>query len=178
VEGNVVDNTRLEQVLTDGRNRTFWVKPYGLPGSHATGHECFDADRLRIDFSLRPRAVSVGDVLLVYRIGDSQLIYVAECRSSFQEATPDEIAQNPNFGRWRWHVEGRNLTPEFGREWASHDLRPFRLVEEYNVLHPAEPENLDGLMFGRDKLRVSRAFAEFVSNRIMTLPSTAGASAL
>jgi hypothetical protein len=165
-----VDNARLEPVLTDGRDRTFWVKPVGLPGSHAAGYECYDADPLRVDFAVRPVAVSIGDVFLAYRIGNSQLIYVAECVSGFQEATPDEIAEHPNRERWRWYMEARNLTPEFGCVWSSHDLRPFDLVAEYNALNPATPESIEGLKFGSDKLRVSRSFAEFVIGRIVALP--------
>ena len=166
----VVDNAQLDQVLADGCERTFWIKPYGLPGSRATGNESFNTERLRVDFARRPRSVSQRDILLVYRIGDGQLIYIAECESELHEATADEISANPNRGRWPWYIWARNLTPEFGCEWSTHDLNPFRLAEAYNDLHPETPENLNGLMFGSDKLRVSRSFAEFVINRITSLP--------
>lgn len=168
-----MDNERLEPILTDGSNRTFWLKPVGLPGSRADGQEYWDADPLRVDFAVRPVAVEVGDVLLAFRIGDSQLIYIAECVAGMREATLEEIERSTNRARWRWYIEARNLTREFGRLWQQYDLRPFQLVAEYNALHTAEPENINGLAFGRDKLRVSRPFAEFVIRMIAGLQQPA-----
>ena len=147
-----MDNDRLQRVMTEGQDRAYWLKPVGLPGTRATGHEPWDAELLRVDFAVRPVALAIGDLLLAFRIGDYQMIYIAQCASAFQEATPEQIEQNPHLERWRWNVDARNLTPTFGGEWSSHNLRPFRLVEEFNALNPGARENIDGVKFGSDKL--------------------------
>jgi hypothetical protein len=167
-----MDNACLEQLMRDNRACTFWVKPYGLPSSRATGNETYDAERLRVDFAVRPSGVELGDVLFVYRTGNCKLLYIGECVSELQEATAGEIAQNPNRGRWPWYVEVRNLTRDYGCVWDNHDLNPFRLVEEYNALNQPEPVSLNGLMFGKDKLRVPRPFADFLIARIAALMPT------
>lgn len=164
-----MDNARLEQIMRDGRGRTFWFKPVGIPGTLPTGEELFDRDIVDIQFTREPIAVAIGDVLLVYRIGVSKLLYVAECRTPPREATLAEIDREEWRGRWRWRFEAQNLTPEFGRVWSQHNLKPFRLADQYNAGGPELPQNLNGLRYGSDKLRLMRPFAEFVIDKVARL---------
>ncbi|MBA4189461.1 MAG: hypothetical protein C0467_15835 [Planctomycetaceae bacterium] len=168
--GIALDNANLSGILSDTGNRTFWIKPVGLPGTLPTGTETYNTDPQRVDFSVRPVSVQLRDVFLAYRVGDLRLMYVGECDSEMRQATADEIALNPNRGRWPWYFEAKNLTPEYGSVWLQHDLRPVRLVEEFNALNPGATARLNGLMYGRDRLRVARTFAEFIIRRVMALP--------
>lgn len=164
-----MDNVRLEQMLRDGRNRTFWFKPVGIPGTHSVEGETFHLETVRIDFAKEPTAIEIGDVLFVYRIGVSKLLYIAECLTEPQQATPAEIEREDWRERWNWYIEARNLSPEYGAVWNTHNLKPFRLAAEYNAGEPASPQNLNGIKFGSDKLRVVRPFAEFVVGHVAAL---------
>jgi hypothetical protein len=73
----ILDNARLEQILHDGRSRTFWFKPVGIPGTLPAEEDSLHQGRVSIEFAKEPSAVEIGDVLFVYRIGVSKLLYIA-----------------------------------------------------------------------------------------------------
>ena len=168
-----MDNALLEQLLHDGRSRSFWFKPIGIPGTLPGERETFGEERVRIDFAKEPSAVEIDDVLFVYRIGVSKLLYIAECLTPPHEATPAEIEREEWRGRWRWYLGARNLTPEYGSVWSRHNLKPFRLADEYNANDPVLPQSLNGIKLGLGKLRVVRPFAQFVMDKVAGLERTA-----
>lgn len=164
-----MDNSRLENMLHDGRSRTFWFKPVGIPGTVPTAGESFHQERLRIDFAKEPAGIETDDVLFVYRIGVSKLLYIAECLTAPQQATPAEIEREDWRARWRWYIEAQNLSPEYGAVWSRQNLKPFRMAAEYTAIDPGAPQSLNGLKYGSDKLRIVRPFAEFVVRQVIAL---------
>ena len=71
--------------------------------------------------------------------------------------------------RWPWNIEVRNLTPNYGAQWAKHSLKPFVLAKDYSELNPHDKVRLGSLNFGSDKLRLSPGFGKFLVSRIMEL---------
>ena len=143
-----------------------WLKPQGIPDVPVNEHEAFAGARYRIGFAKAPRAVEVGDILIVYRIGISAVLYAGEAVKPWRQATADEIRQEPWRERWRWVVEVQNLSPEFGREWARHRLKPFTLAREYTNLNPADLQRLGTINFGNDKKALSAPFARYILTRM------------
>ena len=167
-----MDNKSLSELLIDPSARQFWVKPIGDPTLPSDGEPhllSIDTSSMRIDFVSMPSAVRVGDILIVYRIKLSQLVYVAEVVSSPVSATADEMKREPLRKRWRWSVQTRNLSPTFGTQWSKYPLKPFALAKEYNERNPLDKVKLGTLNFGKDKVRISPGFGSFLINEIARL---------
>jgi hypothetical protein len=164
-----MDNVTLEPLLEAGTGIHFWLKPLGNPDLAPDEEQVFTSETLRIDFARRPFSVSIGDALIAYRILIKKVIFVAECASEPLLATPDEIEREPWRQRWPWYIQARNLTPDFGRVWSRHALDPFELVGEYNHLYSEVSQNLKGIMFGADKLRISVGLGQYVVRQILAL---------
>lgn len=164
-----MDNVSLERIMQDEQARQFWVKPIGDPSKAPDEHAAFGHNQIGIDFAKQPHAVVVGDILLVYLVSVSKFIYVAEALSEPREATEADIAREAWRERWRWSIDGRNLTPTYGQTWMQYSLKPFDLADQFSTQHPQEHQSLGALQFGNDKVRVSPAFGKYVIRKIMEL---------
>lgn len=166
-ENNAFYSLTLDDLLLNPDERQFWIKPWGLPGLPVDqGQQLFNDPTIRIGFSRNPKGVKVGDILIVYRIVVSELIFVAETISPPSHVTDEEIMINPLFQRWPWQIETRNLTPSYGTHWSRYSLKPFDLVDKYNELYPQDQVNLGGIKRGSDKLLVSEGFGKFLIKKI------------
>src|SRR5215207_4360623 len=94
---------RAERTALSGQVQ-YWLKPQGSPDDPVDEHEAFGDARYRIGFAKPPRAVEVGDVLIVYRIGISAVLYAGEAVEPWSEATPAEIQHEPWRERWPYVV--------------------------------------------------------------------------
>jgi len=164
-----MDSYDLSELIYDQTQKQYWLKPMGVPGTPVGTHPEAGNETVRADFSKDPSAIQIGDILLVYRIVASRLLYVARVTSEPKEATPEEIARENWRGRWHWGIEALNLTPGFGADWKHYDLGPFIVVKEYNALHPEDEQNLAPIQHGLDKLQISQGFAKFIFHRMMDL---------
>jgi hypothetical protein len=167
-----MDNEPLSKLLQTMSYRQFWIKPVGNPDLPVDEHKLYSTPTIRIDFATNPVAVKTGDILIVYRIKVSKLLYVAEALSAPFNATDEEIKREPWRERWSWIIEARNLTPEYGGRWSKYSLKPFSLAKEYNQENPPDEAKIGGLKFGSDKLRISQDFGRFLVNKIMQLGET------
>lgn len=159
----------LSQLVATAQEKHFWVKPIGIPDAPVGDHLEAAGEHIRVDFAENPSAIHVGDILFVYVIGVSRLLYVARTTAAPREATPADIARETWRERWHWGIEGRNLTPTFGAAWKQHELAPFKLMKEYNDLHPEDKQNLGTIQFGNDKSKISSGFAVFILEHIIRL---------
>lgn len=169
VVGTQMDNASLSEALRDSDRTQFWLKPTGLPDKPPDTHAVFDQARVPVEFAKRPRAMGIGDVVILYRIGVSKLICVARCLTEAEYVTERELQREPWRERWPWSVEARNLTPRYGSVWNQFQLQPFVLVAEYNRIHPEARQTLGSLQRGQDKLLINRQFAEFLIQRVIDL---------
>jgi hypothetical protein len=165
-----MDNDSLKSIMLGGDLPTFWIKPVGIPDEEPNTKALYTQANLTVEFSRSPEDVEIGHILIVYRIGISKVIFVAECLSMPREVTSQEIERQPWKERWPWTIEVRNLTPTYGRNWANLNIKPFSLVKNFNKLYPEDPQNLGSLQFGNDKLKISPDFGAFVLRKIMRLP--------
>ncbi len=77
--------------------------------------------------------------------------------------------REPHLKRWPWKIEGKNLTPRFGRWWRECSLKTFTLATGYNELNPNEQVNLGSLNHGNDKLKITDPFAKFLLEAIVAI---------
>lgn len=165
-----MDNESLNQILLNSGNRQFWIKQWGHPDlSSDEGQQSFDFPIITVGFARNPRKVNVGDILIVYRIKVSKIMFVAESVTSPKHATDEELRNNPLFKRWPWSMDVRNLTPTFGTRWNMYSLKPFALADEYSRLNPQDKVRLGSLNFGIGNLRISEGFGKFLIKEILRL---------
>ncbi len=164
-----MDNETLESILRDAEDRKFWLKPWGS-ADDTNETDTYDRMTERLDFNRRPIAVKRGDVLLAYRIGISKLNFICECASDISEATQADVAREGDWrDYWRYSITAHNLTPNFGRVWSQHGLRPRDLADDFNRTNPTIPQTpfSGSYVRVRDKLRIQPEFAKFVIRNIM-----------
>jgi hypothetical protein len=162
-----MDNESLENVLSDGDHRQFWIKPWGDPDRPADERESFSDPEIRLLFAKQPTGVQIGDILFVHRIKAAKLAGVAEAVTEARELTTRELIAEPTLKRWPWRIDGKNLTPRFGWWWRQCALKTFTLATDYNALNPSDNVNLGSLNHGNDKLRISDGFAGFIFDAIL-----------
>jgi hypothetical protein len=164
-----MDSETLNELLLTVGNRQFWIKPVGIPDQEPDERRLYANETMRIEFAKNPTGIMPGDILIVYRIKVSKVLYVGEALSQPFKASDEQIRKEPWRVRWPWIIEARNLTPIYGAQWAKHSLKPFMLAKEYNALNPHDTVKLGGLNFGSGKLRISPGFGKSLVNRIMQL---------
>ena len=165
-----MDNIKLDQLLLDQRERQYWIKPVGDPSNPPRPGTSYRSTTFRIDFAKPPTAVQLDDILIVYAVGQSKIIYVADCYAPLPEATDAEIQKEPWRTRWRYSFRGRNYTQQYGERWFEFNLRPFDLLKAYHSQYPSdETQSLGALQHGQDKQRISKGFAQFILRQIIEL---------
>lgn len=166
-----MDNTTLNQLLAESGKRQFWIKPWGHPDLPASeGQQIFNSPVITTGFAKKPSGVKIGDILFVYRIKVSKLMFIAEAISPAWEVTNEDIKRIPDLKRWKWNIATRNWTPTFGVHWAECSLHPFSLADEHNELHPQDKVSLGSIQFGGDKRRITKGFAESIIKKILDIP--------
>lgn len=164
-----MDNKSLDDLLKDGRERQFWLKPIGPPKDHpdwgAEESRTWTGREIEIHFARTPAKVAVGAVLIAFRVRYAKLIYVAE-RLPVEEWSKEEVRSEYSRRRYPFYIKARNLTPEYGSVWNQFSLQPFPLADAYNRIHPEDSARLGSIKHGNDKTRIPRRFAEFLIRRI------------
>lgn len=144
----------------------YWLKPIGSTGEPIEEHRRFDKKNERMHFSkVKPTGVAIGDILIVYGVGAKRILSIYEVASGLRFDNTNK--------RWPWFVVGRNLTPKFGRSWVKHSIYAEDLRNDYLKKHaknkPTRGGTFGGLNLGKDKLRLSAHFAEYVIQRIKNM---------
>jgi hypothetical protein len=174
-----MDITALNQLLLDGKERQFWIKPWGheTQASHPSarvGSQFFTAPAIEVAFSTNPAGINIGDVLFIYHIRMNQiksptLACVTEVISEIIKATPPEIIQEPWRERWSWSIRSKNLTPDYAARCFEYALNPYSMAKEYSELNPHDKINLGTVQFGAGKRQVSEGFAQFIADQMNAL---------
>lgn len=161
-----MDNDTLHTIVISANTRNFWIKPVGIPGEEPDLHAMYTQLTIPINFSKRPDTIEIGDILIVYRIMVSKVMFIGEWQSPEREVTDTELHQHPWKERWPWVADLQNLSPIYGGKWSRFNIKPFSIIKEYNKIYPGDRQNLGSIQFGSDKLRVSSKFGTFIIRRI------------
>ncbi len=97
-----MDNTLLAPLLDIANERQYWIKPVGDPQHPPQPGHLYDRVIQQIDFAKKPNGINLDDLLFVYAVGQSKLIYIADCYTPVRQATDGEIAKDKWRERWSW----------------------------------------------------------------------------
>ncbi|MCR9171523.1 MAG: phospholipase D-like domain-containing protein [bacterium] len=146
-------------------NRRFWLKPIGVSEDPVTEEWTFGEEQDELHFAVRPEAINIGDILIAYGIGAKRILTLYEVTSNWNEFdNPDEEWKK----RWKFYLKGRNLTPDFGRNWMTQNLYASALLEKYLSENPNRSitttggKTLGALQWKKDKLGLTPEFAQFI----------------
>lgn len=164
-----MDNQKLNDLLAVIPTQRCWIKPSGDPAHPPPPGTLYNKAIEEIQFAKRPHAIQFDDVLFVYAVGQSKLLFIADRFTPIRKAEPQEIDHEPWRARWPWSFRGHNYTPVYGSQWWNFHIRPFDLLKEYNSLHPADIQKLGAIQRGHDKHLISQGFALFIVHTLLTL---------
>lgn len=136
----------------------YFVKPMGT-----ANQKIFDGDYSNCKeqhFAKYPKAVRIGDILVVYAVGARKVI------SLFQVKSLPKRTNMPN-DRWPWYVEVNNLTTKLSKVWTEKELMVTDVARDYAEKYklPVTQRggyNLNGLMLGNDKIQLTDEFGRYL----------------
>jgi len=152
----------------------FWIKPIGVTEAPISIGRKFENLEQPLNFSTgRKPKIRIGDILIGYGVGAKQILSIYRAEELPEYETEEAINAEPWKKRWAWYINGKNLTPNFGGNWWTHNFNAFDLVREFKRKNPdisitqVGGDTLGGLNFGHDKLELKREFAEFIIGNVI-----------
>lgn len=155
---DIINNGPYQKItLTDKR---YFIKPVGVSEEPFPEHRKLSIGLQELHFSKRkPTAVRVGDILICYAVGTTKLL-------GYFEVIEGPYYLEGKSSRWPWEVKGRNLCPAYSEKWNTFNNTISSIQASYNFVAPVtknnKGNNLNGLMFGLDKIQLTEEFANHV----------------
>lgn len=151
-----------------------WLKPSGWSRDPVRpGDNHYAQPQVELDFSRkRPSGVRIGDLVIVYGVGDRRLMGLFEVTGPPVMASDEEKAAIQWKPRWPWHIPARNVALAYSKAWSTFDLHVGTLRDEYRMTRPnsavtyAGNPGLGTLNRGNDKVRLHPDFARFLVDRL------------
>ena len=153
----------------------YFLKPIGHSESPVLleDQEDFSDLHQNLHFSKKkPKGVGKGDIIITVAVGGGALLSYFKVTGVTQHVTEDEIAKNAWMERWPWYMEGRNQSPDFSRQWWVYNLQRKDALRDFLEKHPSTPVTAAGgfslgtLNMGNDKVRITKAFGDFLISKI------------
>ena len=147
------------------KNATFWLKPIGVTNDNIPLTRKFNELDSNLHFSkLKPKGVKKGDILICYAVGHLKILSIYKVNSDVKNT---EVKND----RWPFYVIGKNLTPNYGREWVNQNItitNQKNLVLQKNIfdITPSGKNSFGSLMRGADKLKLTKEFGNYLLNKI------------
>lgn len=120
-----------------------------------------------LGFGQNPKTMQKGDVLLLHSVGPSSIVGYYVVIS--EDAVFDKIDDND---RWPWKVKAECHSSKFSAEWWEYELKTQELIDEFLDQNPgkhitsAGGDTLGALQWGRDKLQITKEFAQFIIGKM------------
>lgn len=153
----------------------YFLKPIGHSDDPILLEEQRDFSDLHqnLHFSKKkPKGLTKGDIIITTAVGAGSLLSYFKVTGGLQEATDQEIKNDPWKERWPWYMEGRNQSTEFGSKWWVHNIRRQDALNEFLKKYPKAPVTYAGgftlgtINMGSDKVRISKEFGDFLISKI------------
>jgi HKD family nuclease len=153
----------------------YFLKPIGHKEAPVHLEEKRDFSELHqyIHFSKQPKGVKKGDIVITTAVGATSILCYFKVTGGLQQVTTEDIIKDKWKGRWPWYMEGRNQSPEFGKQWWYYNIRRDDALEEFKKAFPNTPVTFSGgfslgtINFGNDKVQITKEFGEFLISKIM-----------
>ena len=169
VELNVLDLVSSQSAPHMSGPVTYWLKPYGTTDDPVQDTMRFDEDPFEVTFAKGVKNIKEGDVLVVYAVGSKRILSVYVSTGVHGIKTQ---FKNPRDAKWPHYVVCKNLTPEFGANWARFNLTLDYLRNAYlhlyigGVVRPGS-KDFRILQWRMDRIKLDRHFTEFVIEEVM-----------
>lgn len=131
----------------------FWVKPIGRPDKNPDVTIRYDNEHQELHFADDPAEIAVGDIIFVYRIGISKLLYAASAVSKRRYASETTLKNQPWRSRWPWELDVLNLTTDYGWNWNALAVKPFAVDKDLTFATGRRPQ-LGSIQHGADKCEI------------------------
>lgn len=120
-----------------------------------------------LGFNNNPKTMQKGDVLLLHSVGPSSIV-------GYYVVTSDNAIyrENDKDDRWPWKVEAECHSSKFSANWWEYDLKTKELIDEFLKECPGEHvtaaggNTLGALQWGRDKVQITKEFAQFIIGKM------------
>lgn len=120
-----------------------------------------------LGFGKNPKTMQKGDVLLLHSVGPSSIV-------GYYVVISDEAVytKNDDEDRWPWKVKAECHSSKFSAEWWDYELRTQELIDEFLEKNPGQHitvaggDTLGALQWGRDKLQITKEFAQFIIGKM------------
>jgi HKD family nuclease len=160
------------------KNITYWLKPIGVTGNPVKEGEKYNDDPERLEFSQKkPSGVHKDDIIIAYGVGTGRILSIYQVLSTEPDyASREEIEEEEWRERWPWSVEGKNLSKKYGSIWWKMDLYITSLAKKFvhDLKMPvtkAGSNTLGALNFGKDRVKLSPEFGNYLVNLIFDIES-------
>lgn len=133
----------------------YFIKPVGSKESPYTEQMHPKSGIEELHFAKKPVAVRRGDILICYGVKVKKLL------GYFEVTTDYDLVRQGN--RWPWGVQAQNLLPDYSEHWEMFDNTLANVQSSYvGATHVTEygGDNLNSLMYGQDKIRLTQEFAK------------------
>lgn len=120
-----------------------------------------------LGFGKNPKTMQKGDVLLLHSVGPSNIV-------GYYVVISDEavFVKNDDNDRWPWKVQAECHSLQFSAEWWDYELKTQELINEFLEKNPGQHVTLAGgdtlgaLQWGRDKVQITKDFAQFIISKM------------
>lgn len=144
-----------------------FIKPYGVSEKPIYDGD-FSRDKKMYFSKRRPKAVRVGDILVVYAVGGRRIIGVYEVMSR-------PIKEIGGMKRWPWYVEAKCLTPNLSNhKWRYVCPSVTQIAYDYvarfdkSITHVGT-KTLGALNFGSDKIWLDDNYGCYLLGKLMDM---------
>lgn len=173
------DSDIMEEVYYQGQNTNreprYYLKPIGVSEEPIWKDSKNDYSALHQNLAFSKKgtgAIRAGDIVITTAVGCGCLLSYFQITGSPMEATYEERKVSTWKERWPWHIEGRNLSINYGGNWWEYDLERQSLLEDFIEKFPGKAvttaggKTLGTLKFGSDKVEITKEFADFLTSKI------------
>ncbi|MEG0926789.1 phospholipase D family protein [Chryseobacterium sp.] len=145
---------------------TFWLKPIGVTDDLVSLTQKFDLIDSDLHFSKRPSGIKMGDIIVSYAVGHLKILSISKVNSEIKNVNKES--------RWPFYIVGKNLTPNYGREWMKNNItisnqkNLFLSQTSFNIT-PSGKNTYGSLMQGADKLKITQEFGKYLLDKVFKI---------
>lgn len=160
----------IKNRVTLPENCKFFVKPLGnINRPVGEGYTIIEDND--IGFSEKPSSISKGDILICYgvKVGN-----VLGCCKVLKDETKKGTAFEGD--RWNFKLTTGCISEKYSSHWWDYDIKIFDLADEFNKIKKvgehvtsAGKDKLDALKYGRQYIKITKEFAQFIADKISNI---------
>jgi hypothetical protein len=163
---NLLSNISLKpNPLNLDSKTTYWLKPIGTSENPVPWAQPFNKLEQYLHFSDKnPTGVKIGNILIAYAVVHKNILSVYRVKSN--------VFIDKKNTRFPYYVIGENITPFYGGKWFEYNITISNQRDEvlsrkrFNIT-PSGKNSYGSFMYGADKLKITKDFADHLIGKII-----------